>query len=321
MKKKRYFRRGLSLLLALALFLPLAGREMVMESSAVTKAEIDALKDKSGSIASQKKEIQSQLKALQADKSSAMKKKQLLEDQIDLTRQEISNINEQIAMYDKLINEKTVELEQAEADEKAQFELFCRRMRYMEEQGEETSYWAILFSSSSFAELLDSYMMIEEIIQYDNKVVDDLVALQEKVTADRTELEEAQTEQEEAKARQLAVQEELKGQEAEVDKLIAEINAQEDVLEEMEAELTAMVDNGCTVLDVVVEHPLYGEITGQLQLSSRYDVQQFLEKAQCAAPLSSLTKGVHIHNLRCPSEEAFQRVRERLTALEILYDP
>ena len=100
MKKKRYFRRGLSLLLALALFLPLAGREMVMESSAVTKAEIDALKDKSGSIASQKKEIQSQLKALQADKSSAMKKKQLLEDQIDLTRQEISNINEQIAMYD-----------------------------------------------------------------------------------------------------------------------------------------------------------------------------------------------------------------------------
>lgn len=237
MKKKRYFRRGLSLLLALALFLPLAGREMVMESSAVTKAEIDALRDKSGSIASQKKEIQSQLKALQADKSSAMKKKQLLEDQIDLTRQEISNINEQIAMYDKLINEKTVELEQAEADEKAQFELFCRRMRYMEEQGEETSYWAILFSSSSFAELLDSYMMIEEIIQYDNKVVDDLVALQEKVTADRTELEEAQTEQEEAKARQLAVQEELKSQEAEVDKLIAEINAQEDVLEEMEAEL------------------------------------------------------------------------------------
>lgn len=89
----------------------------------------------------------------------------------------------------------------------------------------------------------------------------------------------------------------------------------------LEPELLAMVDNGCTVLDVVVEHPLYGQITGQLQLSSRYDVQQFLEKSKTAAPLSSLTKGVHIHNLRCPSEEAFQRVRERLMALEILYDP
>lgn len=234
--KKRYFRRGLSLLLALALFLPLAGREIVIDSSAVTRAEIDALKNKSGSIASQKKDIQNQLKALQADKSSAMKKKQLLEDQIDLIRQEISNINEQIAMYDQLIAEKTAELEQAEADEAAQFDLFCRRMRHMEEQGE-TSYWAILFSSSSFAELLDNYMMIEEIIQYDNKVIDDLTALQERVAADRAELEEAQAEQEEAKAQQLAAQEELKGQEAEVDKLIAEINAQEDVLEEMEAEL------------------------------------------------------------------------------------
>ena len=234
--KKRYFRRGLSLLLALALLLPLAGRELVIESSAVTRAEIDALKNKSGTIASQKKDIQNQLKALQADKSSAMKKKQLLEDQIDLIRQEISNINEQIAMYDQLIAEKTAELEQAEADEAAQFDLFCRRMRHMEEQGE-TSYWSILFDSKDFSELLDNYMMIEEIIQYDNKVIDDLTALQERVAADRAELEEAQAEQEEAKAQQLAAQEELKGQEAEVDKLIAEINAQEDVLEEMEAEL------------------------------------------------------------------------------------
>ena len=235
-KKRRYFRRGLGLVLALALLLPLAGRDMVIESSAVTRAEIDALKDKSGTIAAQKKDIQDQLKALQADKSSAMKKKQLLEDQIDLIRQEISNINEQIAMYDKLIGEKTAELEQAEADERAQFNLFCRRMRDLEKQGE-TSYWAILFSSSSFAELLDNYMMVEEIIQYDNKVIEDLVALQEKTAADKAELEEAQAEEEEAKAKQMAAQEELKSQEAEVDKLISEINAQEDVLEEMEAEL------------------------------------------------------------------------------------
>ncbi len=235
-KKRRYFRRGLGLVLALALLLPLAGRDMVIESSAVTRAEIDALKDKSGTIASQKKDIQDQLKALQADKSNAMKKKQLLEDQIDLIRQEISNINEQIAMYDKLIGEKTAELEQAEADERAQFDLFCRRMRDLEKQGE-TSYWAILFSSSSFAELLDNYMMVEEIIQYDNKVIEDLVALQEKTAADKAELEEAQAEEEEAKAKQMAAQEELKSQEAEVDKLISEINAQEDVLEEMEAEL------------------------------------------------------------------------------------
>lgn len=235
-EKGTLLRRGLSLVLVLALFLPLAGRDMVIESSAVTRAEIDALKNQSGALASQKKDIQDQLKAVKADKDEAMNKKLLIEDQIDVIRQEIENINEQIAMYDQLIAEKTAELEQAEADEKAQFDLFCRRMRAMEEQGE-VSYWSILFSSSDFSELLDNYMMIEEIIQYDNKVIDDLAALQERVAADRTELEAAQAEQEEAKAQQLAAQDELKAQEAEVDKLIAEINAHEDQLEAMEEAL------------------------------------------------------------------------------------
>ena len=236
MKRNRLLRRAAVLLLALVMFLPLTGPGMVLETSAVTQAEIDALKGNAGKLAEQKKDIQAQLKAVQADKSSALKKKELLEDQIDLIRQEIANINEQIAMYDQLIAEKTVELEQAEADEKAQFDLLCRRMRHMEEQGE-TSCWSILFTSGDFSELLDNYMMIEEIIQYDNQVIDSLVALQEKVANDRTVLEEAQAEQEEAKARQMAAQDELKAQEDEVDKLIAEISAQEDLLEEMEEEL------------------------------------------------------------------------------------
>ena len=184
MKQGRLLRRAAVLLLALVMFLPLTGPGMVLETSAVTQAEIDALKGSAGKLAEQKKDIQAQLKAVQADKSNALKKKELLEDQIDLIRQEIANINEQIAMYDQLIAEKTAELEQAEADEKAQFDLFCRRMRHMEEQGE-TSYWSILFTSGDFSELLDNYMMIEEIIQYDNQVIDSLVALQEKVANHR----------------------------------------------------------------------------------------------------------------------------------------
>ena len=236
MDKKKLLRRVLGLVLAAVMVLPLTGPGMLIDASAVTQAEIDALKNNASNLASQKKDIQNQLKAVKADKSAAMQKKQLLEDQIDVIRQEIANINEQIAMYDQLIAEKTAELEQAEADEQAQFDLFCRRMRYMEEQGE-VSYWSILFASNDFSELLDNYMMIEEIIQYDNQVIDDLTALQEKVTKDRTALESAQAEQEEAKALQVAAQDELKAQEAEVDKLIAQINAQEDLLEEMEEEL------------------------------------------------------------------------------------
>ena len=36
--------------------------------------------------------------------------------------------------------------------------------------------------------------------------------------------------------------------------------------DQMEDELNAIVDQGCTVIDVIVEHPIYGQLTGPLQL-------------------------------------------------------
>lgn len=78
----------------------------------------------------------------------------------------------------------------------------------------------------------------------------------------------------------------------------------------MGEELNAMVDQGCTVLDVIVDHPIYGRLTGPLRLSNRYDVGQFLSRcAQSdARPLSELTEGIHLHTLSCPDEAAFGRV-------------
>ena len=92
--------------------------------------------------------------------------------------------------------------------------------------------------------------------------------------------------------------------------------------EEMEAELNAIVDQGCTVVDVIVEHPLYGQLTGSLQLSSRYDVAQFIARSQSAdaMPLSQLTDGLHLHTLLCSSESAFQRVTARLREQGILLE-
>lgn len=83
---------------------------------------------------------------------------------------------------------------------------------------------------------------------------------------------------------------------------------------QMEDELCIIVDNGCTVLDVVVEHPVYGELVGALQLKSRYDVSQFILQSHKARPLSLLTEGVHLHTIACPDEEAYRRVREALGA-------
>lgn len=84
--------------------------------------------------------------------------------------------------------------------------------------------------------------------------------------------------------------------------------------EEMERELTLMVDQGCTVENVIVEHPVYGQLTGPLDLSSRYDISEFIRKVgeNAAQPLSALTGGVHLHTLRCPGEDAFRRAAAAL---------
>ncbi|MCI9155768.1 MAG: peptidoglycan DD-metalloendopeptidase family protein [Lawsonibacter sp.] len=232
--KTPLFRRVMGLVLVLAVLLPLG--PSAIPGSEASQAKIDALKGDANSIAAQRKDIQAQIKAIQADKNAALQQRELLEQQIYLVQQEINNINEQIAMYDQLIAQKSEELAQAEADEAAQFDLFCRRMRSMEEEGE-TSYWSILFSSNDFSELLDNYMMVEEIIEYDNRIIDDLTALQEKVSAERTALEQAQAEQEAAKEQQEAARAELKTQEGEMDKLIQEINDREDELEAKEKDL------------------------------------------------------------------------------------
>lgn len=83
---------------------------------------------------------------------------------------------------------------------------------------------------------------------------------------------------------------------------------------EMEEELTIMVDMGAKILDVVVDHPVYGKISRSLMVCSRVDVQDFMKKVkkQKAEPLSSLTGGEHIHHLELPGERAYQLMVEAL---------
>ena len=90
--------------------------------------------------------------------------------------------------------------------------------------------------------------------------------------------------------------------------------------QEMEAELNTIVDNGCTVIDVIVDHPIYGQLTGPLQISNRYEVSQFIERCKKAEPLSSLTDGIHLHTLSCPDEAAFARTKSALRALRVLLE-
>ena len=90
--------------------------------------------------------------------------------------------------------------------------------------------------------------------------------------------------------------------------------------ERTEEELQILVDHGVRVLDVVVEHPLYGELRGALMIESRADVQDFLAKwrSEKATLLSSLTHGVHLHTVEAHKPEMIARAKAQLQARGIL---
>ncbi len=80
---------------------------------------------------------------------------------------------------------------------------------------------------------------------------------------------------------------------------ITEMVAVNHTVEEIEKEISLILKAGCTIVDVVVEHPLYGEIRGMLNIRSYDDLQKFLlkMKSTSARPLLVLSGGIHLHTL------------------------
>lgn len=90
--------------------------------------------------------------------------------------------------------------------------------------------------------------------------------------------------------------------------------------DDTEAELLALVEAGVRVVDVIVEHPLYGELRGVLMLETPDDVRRFMERlrAEGIQLLSSLTGGLHLHTLEARHPEALERARAAMARLGFL---
>ncbi|SFE26962.1 hypothetical protein SAMN05192532_10149 [Alteribacillus iranensis] len=85
-------------------------------------------------------------------------------------------------------------------------------------------------------------------------------------------------------------------------------------IEITEMELNIFVDHGAKVIDVSIEHPIYGDLTASLMIETRRDVQQFVKNLRDTnAPLlSELTDGTHIHTVEVDSERALREIESEL---------
>lgn len=193
---------------------------------AVTQAEIDALKKDAVELDSRKKELEKQLDALSEDKAEVLQRRKLLDQQVANTSAQIQNIETQIAEYTTLINQTAEELAQTEQQEAEQYDLFCKRVRAMEELGT-VDYWSVLFRANSFGDLLSRLDAVNEIMEYDQRVIDQLKALQVEIAEKQASLEDSKAQTEAAKAELVSRKKELDAQRQEAIALIQEIQGNE----------------------------------------------------------------------------------------------
>ena len=213
-------RRMLAALLALLLCVSLTAPA----AQAVTQADINKLKDQATSLGQKKSDLKKQIAALSESKDEAMQKKTALDQQCAVIQEEIDNVNQQISEYDALIGETETKIADTEEKEQAQYELYCSRVRAMEENGK-ISYWEVIFKAKSFSDLLSRVDFINEIMDYDEQVMQKLQDLRSQLKDEKSQLESARTEQVAAKQDLRARQSELQTQLEEATNLMKKIQS------------------------------------------------------------------------------------------------
>ena len=84
--------------------------------------------------------------------------------------------------------------------------------------------------------------------------------------------------------------------------------------EQMEDELNTIVDMGGRVLDVYVEHAVYGAIRTALPIACRRHVQEFMSSIHSgkSTPLKNLTAGDHYHTVEADDEDTLDYIEKAL---------
>ena len=85
--------------------------------------------------------------------------------------------------------------------------------------------------------------------------------------------------------------------------------------ERTEDELKIIVDLGGIVADVYVWHKAYGKMEAKLNISSRSQIEQFIESVRTgkSVELMHVTGGYHYHTVRAESEDVLDRIEHALT--------
>lgn len=250
----------------LALVMVLSLVITALPANAVDETDLERLAEKRALLEEQLMEREQVIQDLSDNQTLIVFRKAALDKQISLNRETIALIEEQIAVYQKLIDQKKDELAAATAAETEQTELLRERIRSMEENGS-YSYLTFIFEGSSVPEILARAADVNDIMHYDRE-------LEKSLQKSREDVETIKREYETAKAEQDAVNEELTARRE-------QLNAQVDAACELITNLDELSFDAQAEYDAIAqaEDEAMQELLKAMQ---EYAAQQVAQRAQYA---------------------------------------
>jgi len=236
MTKRRNLLRMLCLCLMAALLLSMVPATATAASSKEIQAEIDELKDQQKDIKAELNRLEKERKRNAQEIAEIVAEKDVLDQQINLLHQQLTNIEEQIKAVKVLIADKQDQVDNAVARHEELNAKSIERIRIMEENGD-LSYWSILFRANSFTDFLDRVNIIDEIAASDRQRIEQLRLAAQEVQKAKEELDAQQAILTENMAQLEAEQATLTVKRGESDRLLLK-------LAEKGAEFEALIDAG-----------------------------------------------------------------------------
>lgn len=231
-------KKFLSVALAAALVLSLVPAAVPVEADAASQEELDELKSERDALVSQRQQQQAVVNELRQQQASVLVIKQALDERNAYTQWQIQLTEQEIALYDSMIADKEIEVEEARRLENEQLLRYRSRVRAMEENGS-YNVIAYLFNSSNLGELLTAVDDIGEIMESDRQLEDDYIEARENTEAVVAEYEEYKADIVEKQDELRAEQDELEKELDEAVQLITDITANLEENAEILAEFQA----------------------------------------------------------------------------------
>ena len=204
------------------------------KSVADLEAEIDELQGQSDQLARERETLEAQIAENRGKTLTIVEQKAQVDQEIELTRKEVQNVNDQIHSYNMLIAEKQAVVDDLKVEQSDLLNSYQKRMRAMQERGD-VSYFEVMLQAKSFADMLNCRVMIEEVARADQRMMDEIRDMAAEVMKAKDALAQEKAQLELKKSELAETEALLEEKRAESDALLIELNAnKQKLLEECE---------------------------------------------------------------------------------------